>query len=130
MAVRGTILVIEDDEDIAELLANRLRRQGFNLVFANDGKKGLDQTRSSRPDLIILDLMLPLVPGEVICKEIREDADPRISGIPMIMLTAKGSHMDKMIGQAIGANVYIHKPFDADDLISEINRLLEKTAGR
>jgi DNA-binding response OmpR family regulator len=117
------ILIIEDDEDISTLLANRLRKEGYVVEFACDGEKGLNRIEELRPDLIILDLMLPSVPGEVICKEVRSNKDPQISKVPVIMLTAKGSTADKFIGKGIGANLYVTKPFDAAVLLSEVRRL-------
>jgi DNA-binding response OmpR family regulator len=122
---RGQILIIEDDEDIMELLGNRLRSNGYQLSFASDGHTGLVKAKEM-PDLIILDLMLPVVPGEVVCREIREDTNPQIAKTPIIMLTAKSSELDMRIGKVIGANTYLRKPFDADDLLAEIEKLLKE----
>jgi DNA-binding response OmpR family regulator len=122
---KGKVLVIEDEEDISELLAIRLTRMGHYVAVAGDGELGLQKARETRPDLIILDLMLPRLTGEEVCKAIREDEDKKISDIPIIMLTAKVTQVDKIIGKVIGANSYMTKPFDPDDLMAEIERFLK-----
>ena len=116
------ILVIEDENELCDLIGLRLERGGFEVITANDGIEGLNKARLEKPDLIILDLMLPKMHGEDVCKEIRKDAV--ISEIPIIMLTAKCSDTDKVIGTVIGANVYIGKPFEGAKLMQEINKLL------
>ena len=116
------ILIIEDENELCDLLGLRLERGGFEVIVANDGVEGLNKARLEKPDLIILDLMLPKMHGEEVCKEVRRDA--RISEVPIIMLTAKCTDADKVIGTVIGANVYIGKPFDGAKLMQAINKLL------
>ena len=93
--------------------------------MANDGETGLKKAKRNVPDLIILDLMLPGIPGEMVCKSLREDDRVDLQQIPIIMLTAKSGDVDRLIGKVIGANVYLTKPFDADSLIGEVSRALE-----
>ena len=121
MAEKKKILIIEDEESIRKVLEFRLKGYGFNVVCAGDGDEGLDKAKCEKPDVIILDLILPKKQGEEICKEIRKDAD--ISKTPIIMLTAKGSDVDRIIGRVIGADRYISKPFDMDELLKQINIL-------
>ncbi len=117
------ILIIDDDPALLKFLSVRLRNNGFQVRTAYDGRKGLTEVHEKRPDLIILDLHLPSMPGEEICKAIRENEDKELSKIPIIMLTGKTSDADRVIGKVIGANSYIPKPFKADELLNEIRRL-------
>ncbi|HTL48679.1 MAG TPA: response regulator [Verrucomicrobiae bacterium] len=117
------ILMIEDDPDISRAVAFSIRKEGHTVEVINDGQAGLNAVLAKAPDLLILDLMLPNVPGEEICKSIRENDDERIQRIPIIMLTAKGSEVDGIVGRVIGANSYIAKPFVMQDLLREIDRL-------
>jgi len=116
------ILIIEDENELCDLIGLRLERSGFEVIAANDGVEGLNKARLEKPDLIILDLMLPKMHGEDVCKEVRKDV--RLSKIPIIMLTAKCTDADKVIGAVIGANVYIAKPFEGAKLMQAINKLL------
>jgi len=118
-----TILVIEDDKDINKTLKLRLEMDGFKVVTAFDGKEGLDKATGPGIDLVILDLKLPLLPGEEICRQLRKDE--RFEKLPIIMLTAKDTDTDKVIGRVIGADYYIRKPFDMEELLSRINFMLE-----
>ena len=119
---RAKVLVIEDEEDISELIAIRLARRGYYVSLAYDGEHGLAKVRESVPDLIVLDLMLPKMTGEEVCKAIREDETESVSKIPIIMLTAKATHVDRIVGKVIGADSYMTKPFDPDDLLLEIDK--------
>jgi len=116
------ILIIEDEEGVTKPLSLRLRRLGFDVSIAADGMRGLNETRETVPDLVILDLLLPKLIGEEVCKAIREDEDDKVSSIPIIMLTGKDSLTDKVIGKVIGANAYLTKPFDFEDLLKEIRQ--------
>ena len=117
------ILVVEDDPDISRSVTFRLRKQGYQVGIANDGETGLRSVLELVPDLVILDLFLPGIPGEEICKAIREHDDEGIQKIPIIMLTAKSQEVDRIVGRVIGANVYMTKPFVMDDLLVEIEKL-------
>ncbi|MFZ5801568.1 MAG: response regulator transcription factor [Candidatus Omnitrophota bacterium] len=119
------ILLVEDEADITTILAFRLSKIGFTVLEARTGAQGLEMARSNRPDLIILDLMLPELPGEEVCKAIREDMDEVFARTPIIMVTAKDSEVDQIIGRSIGANSYVTKPFDVEVLLKEIHKLLQ-----
>jgi DNA-binding response OmpR family regulator len=122
MKNKKKILIIEDAPDINRTLCLRLRMEGFEAVAAHEGYEGFYKAVAQRPDLIILDLKLPGLPGEEICKELRKDE--RYASLPIIMLTAKDTDADKLIGKVIGANLYISKPFDMDGLLKKISFLL------
>jgi len=120
------ILVVEDEEDVAELISNWLQRAGWYVAKVHDGVNALDIILKTKPDLITLDLMLPLMTGEEICKTVRENENPKISRIPIIMVTAKATHIDRVVGKVIGADSYIVKPFDPCDIVNEAARLLNR----
>jgi DNA-binding response OmpR family regulator len=122
MAGKKKILVIEDEEDIRRTLQVRLEMEGYDIVTASDGKEGLDKAKSSGEDLIILDLKLPVLPGEEICRKLRKEEE--FEDLPIIMLTAKDTDVDRIVGRAIGADAYIYKPFDMDALLAKIRSLL------
>ncbi len=114
---------------MATLLEYRLRQQGFGVEVAQDGATGLELARQQRPDLVVLDLNLPELPGEEVCKAIREDDDETFAGTPIIMVTAKHGDVDRIIGKSLGANRYVTKPFDLESLIEEIRQLLNPAGG-
>lgn len=122
--MKKRILIVEDEPELCKLLAVRFERKDYEVIVANDGVEGLSKARQEKPDLIILDLMLPRLPGEEVCKEIRKDQN--ISETPIIMLTAKTTDVDRVIGKVIGANAYMYKPFDSAKLIAEVERLTLK----
>src|SRR5437899_11084608 len=113
-----TIAIIEDDADLVTLLRYNLAKEGFRCVEAATGKAALDLCRQARPDLLLLDIMLPDCDGLEICKKLR--ADPDLSHIPVIFLTARGAEADRIIGLEIGANDYVVKPFFVRELIARI----------
>ena len=127
MSAKKNILLVEDDPDISKSVAFRLRKQGYNVRVEEDGKKGLAAALADIPHLVILDLMLPEISGEEICKAIREHDDEQIQKIPIIMLTAKSSEVDAIVGRVIGANYYMAKPFSMEDLLEKIGKI---TAGQ
>jgi DNA-binding response OmpR family regulator len=116
----GKILVIEDDLVLVKILALHLEKAGFILIVANDGTNGLAIAQKEAPDLIILDLILPELPGEEVCRQVRKN--PKICETPIIMLTAKSEDTDRVFGRVIGADCYMTKPV-------EIQRLLVKVGG-
>lgn len=116
------ILVVEDDPVISRVLGYRLRNLEFEVIIANDGETGLNDARRVFPDLIILDLKLPKLSGEEVCKAIREDHDKKFASTPIIMVTAKNSDVDRVIGMVIGASCYVTKPFRIETLLKEINK--------
>lgn len=120
--MKALILIIEDEEDIAKTLRIALEAEGYDVAMAPDGEEGLQKAKKYHPDLIVLDLKLPKLPGEVVCKEIRNDE--LIARIPIIMLTAKDSEIDRVVGKVIGANCYMTKPYELDELSVNIRNLL------
>ena len=128
MGKRKNILLVEDDPDISLSVAFRLRNQGYGVQVVEDGKNGLRIALENIPHLLILDLMLPDLSGEEICKAIREHEDEQIQKIPIIMLTAKSSQADAIVGRVIGANFYLTKPFSMDDLLGKIKVLADNEA--
>jgi two-component system response regulator RegX3 len=118
------ILIVEDEHSASRFLSLRLEKLGFKISTAFDGLTGLKTATETIPDLVILDLMIPQLPGEEVCKAIRENLDETISKIPIIMLTGKDSLVDKVVGKVIGADSYFTKPYEFDALFEEIKRVL------
>lgn len=118
------VLIIEDEKDLAELLAFNLEKDGFAAICCNDGLLGLDRARSDRPDLIILDLMLPGLLGTEVCKALRKDQ--RTTHIPIIMITAKGDEIDRVVGFEVGADDYIVKPFSMREVSLRIKAVMRR----
>lgn len=116
------VLIVEDDANIAELLHLYLEKEGFQTQVAKDGGKGIELFRSFQPDLVLLDIMLPVMDGWSVLKKIREGGKT-----PVIMLTAKGETEDKVSGLEQGADDYIVKPFEMKELIARINAVLRRT---
>ena len=118
------VLVIEDDGNISELLRLYLEKDGFEVFQAADGGEGLRLAQEKSPDLILLDIMLPVVDGWVVCSEIR-----KTSRVPIIMLTAKGETFDKINGLEMGADDYVTKPFEVKELMARIHAVMRRTDG-
>jgi DNA-binding response OmpR family regulator len=121
---RRNILVIEDEQDVAELLQARLESAGYDVHVESEGQKGLSYAAEHRPDLVILDLMLPDIDGYQVCRTLQEDAKPWT--IPVLMLTAKDQPADKLVGFLRGAGAYLTKPYEASELLSTIEVLLAR----
>jgi len=120
-----TILTIEDDEDIFELVSYNLKKNGYKVLWANTGEKGIEMAKSEACDLILLDLMLPGIDGFQVCKALKECAITK--GMPIIMLTAKGEDSDIVTGLELGADDYITKPFSPNVLLARIKSALRKS---
>src|ERR1700730_4008861 len=119
------LLIIEDEQDVIDLLTLNLRKAGgFAVSTATDGASGLRQVRAELPALIILDLMLPKMPGLEICKVLKTDAATR--HIPIIMLTAKAEEIDRIVGLEFGADDYVTKPFSPRELVLRVNAILRR----
>jgi len=116
------ILVIEDDPDIAITMKYMLNKKGYEVSISNNGKDGFDKIKQELPDLVILDLILPDLAGEEVCREIRKDEN--LKNTPVIMVTAKYSDVDKVVGKVIGANRYMTKPFDMEELLEGVESLI------
>ena len=112
------ILIVDDEADLVETIRFLLELEGFQVLAAYNGEEGLNQARSERPDLILLDLMLPKLDGYKICRLLK--FDDRYKHIPIFMLTAKTQEKDKILGKETGADEYLTKPFDIDELIAKI----------
>lgn len=123
-----TILIVEDEKDIRELLAINLRREGFNVLEGGDGPQAVELAQENRPDLILLDLMLPGLDGLSVCRSLQKD--PSTAGIPVIMLTAKGEEVDRIVGLELGAQDYIVKPFSVREVILRIRAVLRRGTGQ
>ena len=119
-----TLLLIEDEKNIAELLKYNLEQAGFNVHAASRGDTGLDLARKLKPSLIILDLMLPEIDGLEICKILRNN--DRTSSIPIIMLTAKSQEADRIVGLELGADDYVTKPFSPRELVARVKAILRR----
>lgn len=115
------ILIIDDDKNVCDFLRTHFEREGFTAIIANDGAEGIDKFNSSSPDMIILDIMMPLADGWQVCKEIRKNSDT-----PIIMLTAKGEVIDKILGLELGADDYIVKPFDVKEVLARVKAVLRR----
>lgn len=118
------ILVVDDEKDIAELIRYNLKNEGFSVIEAYDGEAAIKMVKTQRPDLLILDLMLPGMNGIDVCKAIR--ANPETAHLPIIMLTAKADEVDKIIGLEIGADDYITKPFSVKELMARVRTILRR----
>ena len=116
------IVVVEDDINIAELLRLYLEKDGFEVLIAHDGGAGLHLAETEKPDLVMLDIMLPVMDGWQVCKAIRKN-----SKVPIIMLTAKGETEDKVTGLEMGADDYIVKPFEVKELLARVHAVLRRT---
>lgn len=117
-----TILVVEDEMSIATLLKYNLEKAGFNVLLAHDGKKGLELALNQKPDLIVLDLMLPELDGMEVCKELRSSR----MNTPIIMLTARDDEFDKVLGLELGADDYMTKPFSPREVIARVKAVLRR----
>ncbi|MGE0919097.1 response regulator transcription factor [Trichlorobacter lovleyi] len=122
MSVSELILLIEDDHAIAEVVVAYLREAGYTVVHADRGQDGLTSYRNQQPALVVLDLMLPDIPGELVCSEIKTESDT-----PVIMLTAKSSEEQRLIGFSLGADDYLVKPFSARELVFRVKIALRRT---
>ena len=118
------ILVVDDDLNICELLKLYLENDGYVVYTANDGKQAVDMFKNKTPDLVLLDIMLPKMDGWQVCREIR-----KTSGVPIIMLTAKGETFDKVLGLELGADDYVVKPFDTKEVMARVKAVLRRTKG-
>ena len=118
------ILVVDDEVDLVETLRFPLEMEGFNVLVSYNGEDALNQTRKENPDLILLDLMLPKLDGYKVCRLLK--FDERYKHIPILMLTAKTQEKDKLLGKETGADEYITKPFDIDELMKKIKGYLNK----
>src|SRR3954468_5358988 len=119
-----TILVVEDEPPIADAVATRLRSEGFEVTIAHDGPSGVELCERLRPDLVVLDLMLPGIDGLEVCRRIQTDGGR--GPTPVLMLTARGEETDVLVGLAVGADDYMTKPFSPRELVARVRALLRR----
>lgn len=120
---KKVILIVDDDKNICELLRLYLEKEGFDTVVANDGRRAVEYEKEYKPDLCLLDIMLPELDGWQVCREIRKNSDT-----PIIMLTAKGETFDKILGFELGADDYISKPFESREVVARVKAVLRRTS--
>ena len=116
------ILIVEDEANIRELLRLYLEREGYTVLEAENGVEGIKKWKSDKPDMLLLDVMMPVMDGWAVCKEIRAESD-----VPIIMLTAKGETADRVSGLEMGADDYIVKPFEVKELLARVHAVLRRT---
>jgi len=126
--MKTRILVVDDEPDVLDLVTYNLGQAGFQTDTAADGAEALRKARSTTPDLILLDLMLPEMDGLEVCKLLRRDA--KTSAIPIIMLTARASEIDRIVGLELGAADYVPKPFSPRELVLRVKKRLEQSSGK
>ncbi|MCM2264371.1 MAG: response regulator transcription factor [Desulfuromonadales bacterium] len=119
------ILIIEDERDLAELLAFNLQQAGFAATMVHDGAAGLAEALAHPPDLVILDLMLPGLLGTEVCRRLRQER--MTSGVPVLMLTARGEELDRVVGFEVGADDYVVKPFSVREVVLRVKALLRRS---
>jgi two-component system phosphate regulon response regulator PhoB len=123
--VPRTILVVEDEKEIQDLLAHYLRKEGFTPILATDGEAAILKAKKDKPDLVLLDILLPKADGLEVLRAIR--TSPEIAGTPVIMLTAKGDETDRVVGLELGADDYIPKPFSPREVIARIKAIFRRS---
>ena len=118
---KKTILIVDDEQKIVDLLVHNLKREGYNTIEANDGATAVEIAKEQRPDLILLDIMLPRLDGLSVCKKIKN-----IYNVPILMVTAKDDELDKIVGLELGADDYITKPFSVREVVARVKANLRK----
>jgi DNA-binding response OmpR family regulator len=126
MARRKKVLVVDDERDLVELIGMNLQRNGYEVVSANDGATGLDMARKQKPDLVILDVMMPGLSGQDVTRALK--ADPETASLPIVMLTAKTEETDIIVGLSLGADDYVTKPFSMKVLMARVGAVLRRKA--
>lgn len=121
---KSKVLIIEDERDLQEVLTYNLEKEGFEVTCAGDGQDGIRRAQAVVPDLVILDLMLPVIDGLEVCRQLR--SDPRLRGTRILMLTARSEEVDEIVGFNMGADDYVAKPFKVKPLIHRIKALLRR----
>lgn len=122
MNKQQTVLIVDDEPQIREILSIYFKKEGFKVIEAADGAEALVQVQAGKPDIILLDIMMPVLDGLEVCKQVR-----KISDIPIIMLTAKDSDDDRIMGLEIGADDYISKPFNTREVVARVKAVLRRT---
>ena len=117
------ILVVDDEQDIVTLIKRRLEISGYEVIEAADGSEGLEKARKEKPDLVILDIMLPKIDGFQVCRMLKFDTD--FKDIPVMLFSARAGEHDRATGQEAGADAYLVKPFDSGALLAQVKQLLK-----
>jgi DNA-binding response OmpR family regulator len=125
---KGTILVIDDEKDLLELVRYNLEKDGYDIICAADGQTGLDIAQRHKPDLIVLDLMMPGMDGLEVCRQLRSDG--RTNRTPIIMLTARATEADRVVGLEMGADDYVTKPFSPRELVARVKAVMRRTSAQ
>lgn len=123
MERQQTVLIADDEAQIREILSLYFKKKGFKVIEAADGAEALVQVQAGKPDIILLDIMMPVLDGLEVCKQVR-----KISDVPIIMLTAKDSDDDRILGLEIGADDYISKPFNTREVVARVKAVLRRTS--
>jgi DNA-binding response OmpR family regulator len=121
---RGKVLVVDDEEYIQHILNFSFGAEGYDVLTASDGEEGITKARNEKPDVIVMDIMMPKMDGYEACKRIK--SDPETKDIPVILLTAKGREADRKLGADAGADDYVVKPFSPGRLIERVEGMLQK----
>ncbi len=121
--MKGRILLVDDELDVLELVKNRLEANDYQVSTANDGEEALHKAKVEKPDLIVLDVMMPVINGYEVCARLKQDKE--LCQIPVLILTAKIKYADKRIAETCGADGYIPKPYSSEILLDEINKFLQ-----
>ena len=119
------VLIVEDEPDIRALVVHHLKREGYQVSAASSGEEALRQVQAAPPDLVLLDLMMPAMDGLEVCRRLRQD--PATAMLPIVMLTAKGDEVDRVIGLEIGADDYVVKPFSPKELLARVRAVLRRS---
>lgn len=123
---RSLILIVEDEKDLADLMQFNLRQSGFEAMAVPDGEQALAVVQERNPDLVLLDLMLPGIPGTEVCRQLK--SSPRTRNVPVIMVTARGEEVDRVVGFELGADDFVTKPFNMRELILRVRAVLRRGA--
>src|SRR5438270_402774 len=121
----ATILVIDDQKELADLVRRALEREGYDVIVATSGRSGLEIAREQRPDLVVLDLTMPDIDGLEVCRALRQD--PRRGAIPILVLSARAAAADRVAGLEVGADDYLIKPFEGRELVLRVQAILRRT---
>ncbi|MBR7088901.1 MAG: response regulator transcription factor [Lachnospiraceae bacterium] len=125
MVDKQRILIVDDDNNIAELISLYLVKECYDTLIVNDGESALEKIPEFKPDLMLLDIMLPGIDGYEVCRQVRATSD-----LPIIMLSAKGETFDKVLGLQLGADDYIEKPFDSKEMVARVKAVLRRTVSK
>jgi phosphate regulon transcriptional regulator PhoB len=120
------VLVVDDEPALLSTIGYSLRREGYDVLTASDGERGLALARREHPQLIVLDLMLPKMDGLEVCRQLRQSSSPHLRSVPIMMLTAKGEEVDKVVGLEVGADDYVTKPFSMRELVARAKAMLRR----